>query len=90
MTTTSLTTKLATAKDASDRGQALDQRAAPSSVMGFLTHPGTLKQVTRLLGNEEMADRWLRIGLTEVKRIDKLGDCTLASFAGALMQCAML
>ena len=97
MASSDLQSKLAVAKTAQERGEALDQRGAPASVMGFLSDPRTKKQIARLLGTEEMADRWLRIGLTEVKRIvgaenrsNGLGDCTLESFAGALMQCAML
>jgi recombination protein RecT len=88
--TTDLNKQLATAAQAAEKGEALDQRGAPTSVIGFLSDSRTLKQVSRLLGSEDMADRWLRIGLTEVRRIDKLAECSLESFAGALMQCAML
>ena len=42
MATTNLQNKLATAKDAQERGEALAQRAEPNSVMSFLQHPGTL------------------------------------------------
>jgi recombination protein RecT len=94
---TDLENKLATQKQRAEAGEALDRTGDPTSVMGFLTNPKTRVQVARLLGNEDMAERWLRIGLTEVRRItgtpgrkNGLADCSMESFAGALMQCAML
>lgn len=92
-----LETRLAEQKRRADAGEALDRAGDPTSVIGFLQNPKTRVQVARLLGNEEMAERWLRIGLTEVRRItgtpgkkNGLADCSMESFAGALMQCAML
>jgi recombination protein RecT len=94
---TNLETRLAEQKRRADAGEALDRVGDPTSVMGFLTNPKTKAQVARLLGDEEMAERFLRIGLTEVRRItgtpgkrNGLADCSMESFAGALMQCAML
>lgn len=62
----------------------------PNTVYSFLTDPKTNKQMTRMLGTEEMAERWLRIALTLCRQTPKLMACTPESFAGALMQCAQL
>jgi recombination protein RecT len=62
----------------------------PNSVIGFLTDTKTTRQMARLLGTDEMAERWLRIALTVCRQTPKLLACTPESFAGALMQCAQL
>lgn len=62
----------------------------PNTVYGFLTDPKTNKQIARMLGTEEMAERWLRIALTLCRQTPKLMTCSPESFAGALMQCAQL
>jgi recombination protein RecT len=62
----------------------------PNSVTGYLMDPRTTRQISRLLGTEEMAERWLRIALTVCRQTPKLLACTPESFAGALMQCAQL
>lgn len=72
------------------RGGEVVERGRPSSVTGWLQHGTTTKQLARLLGSDEMAERWLRIALTECQRNPKLFDCTFESFAGALMQCAQI
>lgn len=94
---TELENKLAVQRRRAEAGETLDRAGDPTSVMGFLTNPKTRIQVARLLGDKDMAERWLRIGLTEVRRItgtpgrhNGLADCSMESFAGALMQCAML
>ncbi len=62
----------------------------PETVYGFLTDPRTNRQLARMVGTEEMAERWLRIALTLCRQVPKLMTCTQDSFAGALMQCAQL
>lgn len=87
---TDLENKLVEQRRRTEAGEALERVGTPTSVMSFLTHPSTVKQLSRLLGSEEMADRWLRVGLTEMQRIEKLRECSWESFAGALMLCAQL
>lgn len=88
---TELQNKLAVqAAQAARGGQVAERQSKPSSVTSWLTHGTTTKQIARLLGSEEMAERWLRIALTECQRNPKLFDCTFESFAGALMQCAQI
>lgn len=62
----------------------------PTNVMQFVTSPTSRRELTRLLGSEEMSERWMRIALTECRREPKLLKCTMESFAGALMLCAQL
>lgn len=85
---TDLENKLAV--QAARGGQVAERGARPSSVTSWLQHGTTTKQLARLLGSDEMAERWLRIALTECQRNPKLFECTFESFAGALMQCAQI
>lgn len=62
----------------------------PVSVAGLVTSESSRRSLARMLSSEEMAERWMRIALTECRRNPDLFECTVDSFAGALMICAQL
>lgn len=49
-----------------------------------------IPQVERAIGRRDLAERLVRIGLTEVRRTPKLGECTPESLMGAILQSAAL
>ncbi len=88
MTTT--TDKLAKAAEQHQVADLAERRGAtsPTSVQSFLSAPIARRELSRMLVDDAMAERWLRIGLTLTRQTPDLLACTMESFAGALMQCA--
>lgn len=73
---------------AAGRDVATTGERAPATLAGQLK--AMIPEFARAMPASMSADRLARIALTEVRRNPALGECTPASFFGALMQCATL
>lgn len=64
----------------------------PTSVVQLLNKTPSFKKGLALLfdGNQETAERWVRLAINECRKTPKLLTATPESFAGALMVCAQL
>jgi recombination protein RecT len=78
------------------RAQLAAQRAAreggtsAKTVLALLNQNAYKVELARLLASEDMADRFIRVALSECKKTPNLLKCSQESFAGALMVCAQL
>lgn len=72
-------------------GTSLAARGAqPANVMQLFEYGEYRKELDRTLNDKEMVRRFLQAGLTSCQRDPKLQECSWQSFAGALMQCAVV
>ncbi|MDR0360689.1 MAG: recombinase RecT, partial [bacterium] len=76
------------------RAQLAAQKAAreggtsAKTVLALLNQNSYKVELARLLADEAMADRFIRVALTECRLTPNLMKCSQESFAGALMACA--
>lgn len=69
-------------------GQEVERRDAPLN--GFALIESMKPQIQRALPRGMDADRMARLALTSLRTVRFLGDCTMESLAGALMNCSQL
>lgn len=70
--------------------EATGRSAKPTTVGAYLNAPSTLAELSRVLPKHLNAGRLMRIALTEVRNVPKLAECSVQSFAAALMKCGQL
>lgn len=62
----------------------------PDTVKGYLAAPSTMEQIRKVLPTHLKPDRMLRVATTALLKTPKLAQCSVESFARAMLDCSAL